>query len=54
MNHLTVEIARAHMDARLGEATRARRSSQLARSIRNHRKAEQAVQQARTDLARAL
>ncbi|MDN4174918.1 hypothetical protein QWY28_18290 [Nocardioides sp. SOB77] len=54
MNHLHVDIARAQMSARLGEAEQARRSHQLARSIRMHRKAETAAQQARTALARAL
>ncbi|MDN4163581.1 hypothetical protein [Nocardioides abyssi] len=54
MNHLNVEIARAQMTARLGEATQARRTHQLARSLRMHRKAEQAAQDARTALARAL
>ncbi|MEV7431501.1 MULTISPECIES: hypothetical protein [unclassified Nocardioides] len=54
MNTLTVDLARAHTSARLAEAKQARRSHQLARSIRMHRKAETAAQQARTALARAL
>ncbi len=54
MNQLHVDLARAQMSARLGEAKQARRSHQLARSIRLHRKAEAAAQQARTALARAL
>jgi hypothetical protein len=54
MNHLQVEIARAQMSVRLGEAKQARRTHELARSIRMHRRAEQAAQQAQTALARAL
>ena len=54
MSQLHVDLARAHTNARLGEAKQARRSHQLARSTRMHRKAETAAQQARTALARAL
>ena len=54
MNNLNIDLARTQMNVRLAEAKQARRSHQLARSIRMHRKAEQAAQQARTALARAL
>lgn len=56
MNHqLEAEVlARAQMAARLGEAQQARRGHQLAHLRRVSRKAEQAAQQARLALARAL
>lgn len=54
MSHLSEELARAHMAARLGEAHQLRRGHQLARARRLSRKAEQAAQQARLALARAL
>jgi hypothetical protein len=47
-------LARAQMSARLGEAQQLRRGHQLARARRLSRKAEQAAQQARLALARAL
>ena len=48
------ELARAHMSVRLGEAQQLRRGHQLARARRLSRRAEQAAQQARLALARAL
>ncbi|QZY30099.1 hypothetical protein [Nocardioides coralli] len=48
------DLARAQMSARLGEAQQQRRGHQLARARRISRKAEQAAQQARLALARAL
>ncbi len=48
------DLARAHMDARLGEARQMRTGHQLARARRLSRKAERAAQQARLALARAL
>jgi hypothetical protein len=47
-------LARAQMTARLGEAQQLRRGHQLAQVRRLSRKAEQAAQQARLALARAL
>jgi hypothetical protein len=47
-------LARAQMAARLGEAQQMRRGHQLAQARRLSRKAEQAAQQARLALARAL
>jgi hypothetical protein len=47
-------LARAQMSARLGEAQSMRRGHQLAKARRLSRKAEQAAQQARLALARAL
>jgi hypothetical protein len=54
MNSMQEDLARAHMHARLGEARMSRRGHQLARARRLSRKAEQAAQQARLALARAL
>jgi hypothetical protein len=55
MNNLMHEdLARAQMAARLGEAHQLRAGSRLARARRLSRKAEQAAQQARLALARAL
>jgi len=54
MNLMNENLARAHMAARLGEAQALRRGQQLARARRLSRKAEQAAQQARLALARAL
>ena len=54
MNSMQEDLARAQMAARLGEAQQLRRGHQLARSRRLSRKAEQAAQQARLALARAL
>jgi hypothetical protein len=55
MNHLmTEDLARAHMAARLGEAQSLRMGNRIARARRLSRKAEQAAQQARLALARAL
>jgi hypothetical protein len=54
MNLLPENLARAQMTARLGEAQMLRRGHQLARARRLSRKAEQAAQQARLALARAL
>ena len=54
MNLMNENLARAQMSARLGEAQQARRGHQLIRARRLSRKAEQAAQQARLALARAL
>jgi hypothetical protein len=54
MNTLNEALARAQMAARLGEAHELRRGHHLARARRLSRKAEQAAQQARLALARAL
>jgi hypothetical protein len=54
MNLMHEELARAQMSARLGEAHEMRRGHQLAMARRMSRKAEQAAQQARLALARAL
>jgi hypothetical protein len=54
MNLMNENLARAQMSARLGEAQQLRRGHQLTRSRRLSRKAEQAAQQARLALARAL
>jgi hypothetical protein len=54
MNLMQENLARAQMSARLGEAQQMRRGHQLARARRMSRKAEQAAQQARLALARAI
>ena len=54
MNLMHEELARAQMTARLGEAHEMRRGHQLAMARRMSRKAEQAAQQARLALARAI
>lgn len=54
MNLMNEDLARAQMAARLGEAQQLRRGHQLARAARLSRRAEQAAQQARLALARAL
>ena len=54
MNLMHEELARAQMTARLGEAHGMRRGHQLAMARRMSRKAEQAAQQARLALARAI
>jgi hypothetical protein len=54
MNLMHEELARAQMSARLGEALELRRGHQLAMARRMSRKAEQAAQQARLALARAM
>ena len=54
MNLMHEELARAQMSARLGEAHEMRRGHQLAMARRMSRKAEQAAQQARLALARAI
>lgn len=54
MNLMQENLARAQMTARLGEAQQLRQGHLLARSRRLSRKAEQAAQQARLALARAL
>ena len=54
MSLMNESLARAQMSARLGEAQELRRGHQLARAHRLSRKAEQAAQQARLALARAL
>lgn len=54
MNLMHEDLARAQMTARLGEAHQARRGHQLALARRMSRKAEQAAQQARLALARAI
>ena len=54
MNLMPENLARAQMSARLGEAHQLRLGHHLARARRLNRKAEQAAQQARLALARAL
>lgn len=54
MNLLHEELARAQMSMRLGEAQQLQLGYRLARARRLSRKAEQAAQQARLALARAL
>ena len=54
MNLMHEELARAQMAARLGEAHELRRGHHLVRARRLSRKAEQAAQQARLALARAI
>ena len=54
MNLMHEELARAQMSARLGEAQSQRRGHHLAMARRMSRKAEQAAQQARLALARAI
>ena len=54
MNLLHEELARAQMSARLGEAQKLQLGYRLSRARRLSRKAEQAAQQARLALARAL
>jgi len=54
MNLLHENLARAQMSERLGEAHQLQLGYQLARARRLSRKAEQAAQQARLALARAL
>lgn len=54
MNLLHEELARAQMSARLGEAQQLQLGYRLSRARRLSRKAEQAAQQARLALARAL
>jgi len=54
MNTMHEALARAQMTARLGEAQELRRGHQLAMARRLSRKAEQAAQQARLVLARAI
>jgi hypothetical protein len=54
MNTMQEDLARAQMAARLGEAQQMRRGHNMVRARRLSRKAEQAAQQARLALARAL
>ena len=54
MNLMHENLARAQMSERLGEAQQLRLGHQLARARRLSRKAEEAAQQARLALARAL
>jgi len=54
MSLMNESLARAQMAARLGEAHQLRRGHQLVRARRLSRRAEQAAQQARLALARAL
>jgi hypothetical protein len=54
MNTMHEALARAQMTARLGEAQQLRRGHQLVMARRLSRKAEQAAQQARLVLARAI
>jgi hypothetical protein len=54
MNLLHENLARAQMSERLGEARQLQLGYRLARARRLSRKAEQAAQQARLALARAL
>jgi len=54
MNLMHENLARAQMSARLGESQQLRRGAQMVRARRLSRKAEQAAQQARLALARAL
>ncbi|MCY7401972.1 MAG: hypothetical protein LH477_13665 [Nocardioides sp.] len=54
MNLMHEELARAQMTTRLGEAHEVRRGHHLVVARRMSRKAEQAAQQARLALARAI
>ena len=54
MNLIHENLARAQMSARLGEAQDMRQGHHLARARRLSRKAEEAAQQARLALARAI
>ncbi|CAA9379371.1 MAG: hypothetical protein AVDCRST_MAG32-1421 [uncultured Nocardioides sp.] len=54
MNLMHEELARAQMSARLGEAHQLRRGHNLTVARRMSRKAEQAAQQARLAIARAI
>ena len=54
MNLMHEDLARSQMRERLGEAHQLRRGHQMALARRLSRKAEQAAQQARLALARAL
>jgi hypothetical protein len=54
MSLMHEELARAQRSARLGEAQQLRQGHHLARARRLSRKAEEAAQQARLALARAL
>lgn len=54
MNVHTEHLARVQISTRLGEAQRRRQGHELARAHRYSRRAEQAAQQARLALARAL
>ena len=54
MSLMHENLARAQMSARLGEAQQLRQGHQLTRARRLSRKAEEAAQQARLALARAL
>ena len=54
MNLIHENLARAQMSARLGEAQQLQLGRRLAKARRLSRKAEQAAQQARLALARAL
>ena len=54
MNLMHENLARAQMSARLGEAQQLRMGRRMAHARRLSRKAEQAAQQARLALARAL
>jgi hypothetical protein len=54
MSLLNEELARAQLSARLGEAQQLRAGHHLARARRLSRRAEEAAQQARLALARAL
>ncbi len=54
MNLMHESLARVQMTERLGEAQQLRRGHQLAVARRMSRKAEQAAQNARLALARAL
>ena len=54
MNLMHENLARAQQSERLGEARQLQRGAQMARARRLSRKAEQAAQQARLALARAL
>jgi hypothetical protein len=54
MNTMHEALARAQMTARLGEAHQLRRGHQMVMARRLSRKAEQAAQQARLALARAI
>ena len=54
VNTMHEALARAQMSARLGEAQQLRRGHQLVMARRLSRKAEEAAQQARLALARAI
>jgi hypothetical protein len=54
MNLINEDLARAHIDQRLGEAQDLRLGHQISRARRLSRRAERAAQQARLALARSM